>query len=115
MPQGPHFLTAIRNQTILQPLLPTLPIATQGYGQPQSQTNEWSSTFIQQEALIQQKLQAVYGPVPVVSTLSVQSYGHVSEGYGVMARVPQLDEKLQSTAQTSKMRSADTILKFFIL
>ncbi|CAF2564440.1 unnamed protein product [Rotaria sp. Silwood2] len=72
-------------------------------------------SFIQQEALIQQKLQAVYGPVPVVSTLSVQSYGHVSEGYGVMPRVPQLDEKLQSTAQTSKMRSADTILKFFIL
>jgi len=40
--QMPKMVTPMRDQNIQQPFLPTLPIATQGYGQ-QPVTTDWSS------------------------------------------------------------------------
>jgi hypothetical protein len=114
--QIPKFLTSMRDQTIQRPFLPTIPIATQTYGQQQPLTTDWSSPLVQQQqdTLIQQNLQGAYGTslgAPTLSqkTLPVQSYGQVSQGYGAVPFIPQFDQ--QQVQQVQILTPADLLCR----
>jgi hypothetical protein len=120
IPQLPKLLSLMRDKTVQQPFLPTIPVATQGYGQqlqPQPITTDWSSSIMQQQQQqpittgwtssimqqqqdipIQQKIQGGYGtsfPASTIiqKTLPVQNYGQVNQGYGAMPFTPQFDQQ----------------------
>jgi hypothetical protein len=137
--QLPKLVSLMRDKTVQQPFLPTIPVATQGYGQqlqPQPITTDWSSSIIQQQPIttgwtssimqqqqdipIQQKIQGAYGtsfPASTImqKTLPVQNYGQVNQGYGAMPFIPQFDQQqvqpVQPVQQVQILTEADTLCR----
>jgi hypothetical protein len=100
--QVPKILSVMREQIVPRPLVSSLPVATQSYGQPQQLlTTEWSTPLVQQQdTSFQQKLQGGYGssfvaPTIMQKTLPVQSYGQISQGYGAVPIISQFDQQIQ--------------------
>jgi hypothetical protein len=98
--QVSKLLPVMQEQIVQQPLVSTLPIATQTYGQQQQQqplTTDWSSSFVQKP---QQQQQQQYASIQQ-KTLPLQSYSQLSQGYGVPIN-PQLDQQVQQVQISSE-------------
>jgi hypothetical protein len=98
IPEMTRFLNPIRDQIIERPLLPTRPVATQGYGQ--SQDTEWSTPLVQQDVLQMRPLfpsgsgsQLIVPTLP--KNLPVRGFDQISQGFGVVPRILQFDQPAQ--------------------
>jgi len=114
IPQISNVLTTLRDQTVQRPFLPTIPLATQGYGQQVQQPlpTDWSTSAVpQQDTIVQQNLQSPYGtslmtPTGLPKTLPIQSFG---QGYGTMPGMSQFDQ--QQVAPVPVVTEADTLCR----
>jgi hypothetical protein len=96
IPQMSNILSAMRDQNVQRPFLSTLPVASQGYGQPQP-TVETPAIVVENKDLpIQPIVSNGYGSsfiTPTISrTLPVQGYGQnygqgYGQGYGATPRI----------------------------
>jgi hypothetical protein len=112
--QMPKLFQVMREQHIQRPFLKTLPIATQGYEQPE-QTTPWTPPVVQEDLPIQETLPISYGSAlstpTVTRTLPVPNYGQISQGYGSVPFVRQFDQPIQEVQPVPISTPADLLCR----
>jgi hypothetical protein len=126
IPQLPRLISMMRERPIQRQFVQPIPVATQGYGQPQPPVpTDWSSNPVQQQdAITQQEVQGgAYGTLLnpqklIQKTLPIQSYAQINQGYGAMPLATQFDQQqlqqiqqLQQLQQLQPVTPADTLCR----